>query len=207
MSSLPSRSSRCALDQIDVESAVIIVIEQGHARTHDLGHVVAAGGEIEVAEVESGLRLRHPERSPAHRMRRGPGHNRPATPSAPRRSRRENVLIAASGALSDRALCWSAGSDWPCATAEDMRLLEIFDGAQAVTQARIGRAQRVETGGRLFALRLQAPEEMRDRLLILLLVDQDAAEVKPRQRIVRPVRDGFAEMRCGVIQGGPAVLR
>jgi hypothetical protein len=55
----------------------------------------------------------------------------------------------------------------------------------------------------LFALRLQAPEEMRNRLFVLLLVDQDAAEVKPRERIVRPVRDGCAETLGGVIEATP----
>ncbi len=45
-----------ALHQIDVQVAVVIVVEQRHAGTHDLGHVVTPGGTVEVMKVETGLR-------------------------------------------------------------------------------------------------------------------------------------------------------
>ena len=87
------------------------------------------------------------------------------------------------------------------------RLLEILECVWPIARPRIRGAQRVETGRSLFALRLQAPEELRDRLVILLLVDQDAAEVKPRERIVRPVLRWLRGNPWRRHRSCPAVLR
>ena len=43
------------LYEIDVQITVVIVIEKGNSRTHDLGHVVLACCPAEVMEIESGF--------------------------------------------------------------------------------------------------------------------------------------------------------
>src|ERR1043166_29790 len=53
-----------ALDEIDVQIAVVVVIKQGHAGAHDLGHIVMAGCEIEMTKVETGLGRDVPENRP-----------------------------------------------------------------------------------------------------------------------------------------------
>ena len=50
-----------ALHQIDIEIAIVVIIEQSHSRTHNLGHVVAACGKVEMAEIEPDLGRHVPE--------------------------------------------------------------------------------------------------------------------------------------------------
>jgi hypothetical protein len=50
------------LHEIDIEIAIVVIIEQSHARTHNLGHVVAACGKVEMLEIEPDLGRHVPER-------------------------------------------------------------------------------------------------------------------------------------------------
>ena len=98
----------CALDQIDVESAVVIVIEQGHARAHDLGHVVAAGGEIEVAEVESEPAATSRKIAGSSNAAR-PAHKGRPRPVLPKDRGGKKCSLRGLERLSGRALCSPAG--------------------------------------------------------------------------------------------------
>ena len=52
MARIPSRIEHGALRQIDVQVAVIVVIEEGHASTHDFRHEVVARRPGKMMEVQ-----------------------------------------------------------------------------------------------------------------------------------------------------------
>ena len=64
----PAGTEHLALDEIDVEVAVVVEVEQRPARPHDLGGVVRAGHAVEMHEVEP--RRRRPIREPRTLARR-----------------------------------------------------------------------------------------------------------------------------------------
>ena len=108
-----------ALEQQHVEVTVAVVVQEGPAGAHDLGHEVLAARAREVAEAQAGF-FGDVAKEPQVRAARGQGHDQAERPEADRESDSRRGHRHRGGAASrerrSRAIV-AASSVWPRAAA------------------------------------------------------------------------------------------